>query len=645
MSDTSKSGRLLFPALAVLFAGLTLLAYREALLLPFFFDDLGIIPWMESKSLLELAGKPGGMSYYRPLTHVLWKLVALCSGGYHPFVHHAINLGTHFINGFLVAWLAVDLWPDGNRAFRGLAAGALFILFPFSYQAVPWVAALNHTLVTTLALGSIAAYRQACKNRAQKRRWWALALVLATLAPFCHESGLMLAPLALALELAFSPGRPLWSRVRRALWLFVPALAYLLLWSLVPRDGGALKAPHLETLFQNGVYFLQGLAFPLESLGRFGPLRQVDGLWSALLLGCVAAAGLLLLQRRWGDRRSAFPWLWVGLSVLPAWLMLPFDYVINGPRLLYLASAGVAWLWADGVVLITRPIRSFRWKQAAALTLLTVAIWPGFMFIRERMDLHRMGGEMIDQVTEQALLGAGDGEGATVFVNLPSWLARKENFYPLGHEGVQFWPGYVSARELVFANSQQWVEVEAVEFGNIVQEMPYWYGVSGQVVDWDGFSQRFWSSRMVYLADMQPNRIVVRPAGELLPDVEPAGLVASFGDQVYLESARAWRQDDGVLVEYIWRYEGTTTDLNIFVHGLDAEGNLIAQADGPAVGRMLPFWQWPAGRRVRDLRWLPGEGLAQVQTGLYDSCGERLSATDPFGERFPADAVPLLIEE
>lgn len=65
-------------------------------------------------------------------------------------------------------------------------------------------------------------------------------------------------------------------------------------------------------------------------------------------------------------------------------------------------------------------------------------------------------------------------------------------------------------------------------------------------------------------------------------------------------------------------------DLSVFVHLLDASGNVIAQADESApVYGLRPLTSWQAGEVVRDTYPLPdlGPRAASIQFGLYDQVG------------------------
>jgi hypothetical protein len=59
----------------------------------------------------------------------------------------------------------------------------------------------------------------------------------------------------------------------------------------------------------------------------------------------------------------------------------------------------------------------------------------------------------------------------------------------------------------------------------------------------------------------------------------------------------------------------------IFVHVLDASGNLVAQSDGAAYGGLYPVVDWLPGEIVRDERTIPlphANAAATLLVGLYD---------------------------
>jgi hypothetical protein len=94
-------------------------------------------------------------------------------------------------------------------------------------------------------------------------------------------------------------------------------------------------------------------------------------------------------------------------------------------------------------------------------------------------------------------------------------------------------------------------------------------------------------------------------------------------------------------VALTWR-AGEPTQADIFVHLVDAQGALVAQVDGPAMGGLLPTSTWQPGDCIHDVRTfdLPGDGRSlTVLAGLYDAQGRLPAYVD--GARAPDDAAPV----
>lgn len=97
-----------------------------------------------------------------------------------------------------------------------------------------------------------------------------------------------------------------------------------------------------------------------------------------------------------------------------------------------------------------------------------------------------------------------------------------------------------------------------------------------------------------------------------------------------------------------WRAVGPTrADLTVFVHLVDAEGQTVAQADGPPAGGAQPSSGWVPGEIVIDARMidLPADlapGAYRLHVGFYDPATlQRLGAGRPDGSLWPEGAVVL----
>lgn len=107
--------------------------------------------------------------------------------------------------------------------------------------------------------------------------------------------------------------------------------------------------------------------------------------------------------------------------------------------------------------------------------------------------------------------------------------------------------------------------------------------------------------------------------------------------------------EGGVLtVTLFWQSDGRLTDgYHVFVHLLDADGQMVAQHDGEPIGGERPTWDWRDREVIQDEHILviepgsPGDTYT-LSAGMYDVVtGVRLPAVGSSGERLPDDRVVL----
>jgi hypothetical protein len=640
-------------------AGVTLLAYGSALTLPFFFDDFVHIPFVDAHSLSEIWGTAGQLTYYRPLPFTIWKLMFAATGVHSQLLQHGFNLVLHAFNGLLVGWLAAELFANNARVEarpwhywpRAFLSAGLFLLFPFSYQAVPWAGSLAHLLVTNLILLSLSTYW--LMRRTGRRSWGALSLVLAFLAPFAHENGVLVGPLLAAILFTGSDyKRNARSHLKQVLLWTLPALIWLPIWWFAPKAGGGVGVVGLEAIMQNGAYFAQGVAYPLTWLGgRLRTVTEISDMGVTAVLGAVALLGAALIQ--WcsrAGRRSLLPWLWCLIAALPSILFLSFDYVINGPRLLMLLSVGAAWLWADVAIQAAGwmwPVGGRRrWlRLALVVAVLLVVLAQNLSFVRRRMRLHEMLGTTHKQAVSLAT-AANEAGSAAVFVNLPAWLAPGEITYALGHEGVQFWPHYAHPENLVQVNSGRPASLLMLRIQAIRPEMPYFYNLSGpSTSNWAEAAAL--GPAKVFVADYSPEGVVMRPAGTLRPplsEVQPLASYSTAENDSAITLLDAHVENDGakLQIDLTWQVNQIPPEqTTIFVHVVDEEGQLIAQLDGDPLGGSYPLSQWEPGTAAVDRRSIELDSSdVTILVGLYDRLtGERLPAVSAVGSIWPDGAA------
>lgn len=668
MNDSAKQP-LFWLLFAAACAAITYLIYGASLTLPFFFDDFVHYPFVEANNVTRIWLTTDELAYYRPLNFSLWRLTYDFFQRHDPFVDHAINLVLHASNGFMVGWLASRLWSlRGDRFpvvaseelhddwWRVYLSAVLFLLFPFSYQAVPWVGSLSHLLVTTLILLSVLCYVQ--MRRTRVRPWGLASLFFAFLAPFAHENGVLVMPFVVLVDLT-TPG--LSNRWRQAaktglVWT-LPLLVYIPIWISLPRlDGGGLFSNSFEGILQNTAYFLQGLFYPFNSLGGWlHYARRIHDMTAvALLSGLGLFVAVLIQLTHRATLRSLLPWLWTILASLPAILFLVFEYVINGPRLLMVASVGVAWLWADVLLLFSRGgergsiDRLFRVGTTMVFTFLLLA--QNVNFLRERMTMYEILGDGFKQVVAATAEANATGQEAIV-INFPSWLAPRQHTYALGHEGVLFWPDYVPPEIFMAVHTGDLGDLNFVKVDGIRPDLEsYYYGLTGPKPDWAMLSA---VPSQVLKTEYGAEELALTAVGSLgnhrqEQQTSLASFTASDAEStIQLLDAQVIPEEKGIRVDTLWQADDAPPQTTLFVHVIDAVGNLVAQTDGDPLGGSYPLDQWADGSRVLDSRSIAIEDFSGlgVRVGLYDRLsGMRLEAINTESEPYPDNAVPLVLE-
>jgi hypothetical protein len=373
----------------VLSALVTLAMYGRALRFSFFFDDVMDLAVTEEASFLDLLARQSPNSvYYRPIPYIIWKALYRITGEYNPVILHALPIIAHIVSG----WLLFLLLRRVTGSLWSVVPMLLFLLYPFSYQALEILGTLVHTLVTVQILAALLLWYDGRMLHSPLRLAAAGAFSIGAL--WTHEYGASILPLVVALELL------LWRRgttTRPTRWLTVPAVAtviYLLRYVTIDRP--ERESATASDAVQNAGFWLQGFAYPLtRQTGWLTEQIGGDALRLVLPLGLLGIGAALALYWRAGHARLAIGLLVIGGVVfLPAVMTLTYEYMQNGPRLLYVVSPAVATFWGLLPMLRWGNERVSRVWQVGVLALLGVTLAQSVLFIERRMEMLEYGTEL-----------------------------------------------------------------------------------------------------------------------------------------------------------------------------------------------------------------------------------------------------------
>jgi len=629
--------------LLALSLSLTFVAYGRILSFPFMFDDLIHLRWLQGRGVFEGWAFAKGLQHYRPLVLSIWAASARLFGAQNAWPLHLLSLLLHVGNACLVGWLAYQLTP---RAETAVAATVLFTTFPFSYQAIPSPGSQSKPLSTFLILLACLLYWQG-RSR-QSRPLVAASVVPAALAPFAYQAAVTIGGYILLMEfLLWRKGvidRPSpWS----ALFALIGPL-FVVIWALVPSSADPALFPGWEALWQSSIYFLQAMTWPLSLFAR--PIMAWTGLRDQTVTAMVAYPSfallvLLLLRRRHTEAIMASVTFFC-LGLIVQWVALPFQHVIDGPRMLYTASVGVALLWADLLTTARTAPRPRSIRVLAALALVAMMIWS-LAFIIERMDLCQIGLSVLSEASAKVV--QAPPKEVQLFINIPSWLVPRERGFALGHEGYLLLPSYtgVGLDDFVYINTGAKRDVWVGSLPNTRREWKALIGYYAPEGSREALTDQIRRAGRVWVLGYPGDSLEIVEAGSVraAPSAGETGedaLLAVFVEAVALDKiAPEWAETE-LTVDVDWRsLQVLNEPYTVFLHLYSDDGRLVAQADGLPLGGAWPLPLWEPGDIVRDVRHveLP-EGLAPgeytIGLGLYRSdTGQRAPAIDQHGDPLP----------
>jgi hypothetical protein len=614
----------------VVSAVLTLVCYGFVLRLPFFLDDLPIMTWLSRHSWVDIWVRSSENQFYRPLAFTIYKLGRLLPAGADRGFLHGVSLLIHWASAVLMMQV---LRVADRSAEEALVASILFIVFPFLFMAVPWITAMSHPLVTMLTLLAVFAALKAERDHAIG--WWGLSLLVTILAPLAHESGQVCAIMVGGIVLIRYGLR---SR-RRILFVVLGVLlnaGTMVLRRYIPGVGQpALDGA--QDAVENTMFFLHGLTYPVAPL--IGWLSREYGVQDFTLVGiataCLLATVVWLVLRRGDWRWAASALWWWAWAALPAGLSLRYRYLYTAPRLYTLAAAGTVMIWSGVILGVSRATKKVSLQRLVALLLVGLIAAQNVIFLRRQFRLF----SVLNSMYQEVLKAASNEENAPLgFVNLPKALAYPVRTFAMIQEGVLFAPPYSNIAEFIEVNGE-WRPADAVMYTPVLKETDFVFGFQGHWLDWEGMRRFALEHRTVWLAEWRDGHFSLHHVGSVEADATPPDnpLVRFEGGPV-IESAWVEGMGDGAwAVRIVWAAQAPT-DARIFVHVRDADGNLVAQADGPALGGMVPAWIWQPGDRITDIRHISPNGPPPytVQAGLFGADGRLPAYVD--GVRCAEDA-------
>lgn len=608
--------------------------YAPSLRFGFFNDDpTGHFRWMEGRSAVSLLTDASGHGYYRPVSFILWQILYTVLGRHDPFVLHLLNVLAHAGSAALVTWLAYHL--TGRLPYATLS-GMLFALYPFSYEAVPYVGSFVHPLGTSLVLLTLALY---CRWRRDGGRWtFVAAHITLTLATFTQENAVITPVLMLMLDAVVLGDRGTTRRASRlSLSFLAQPTVFAAAWLLVPKTVET-RVLDFSAMRANVLPFVQALVYPVAPLAHRHPVTLAIIALAALM------ALLVLASRARAAHLFCFGAVVWALAALPSVMILSHAYVLGSPRLFYLGSVGAAMIWALPALAFKsvgakRPVAEW----GVGLVVLALCHLPTAAYVRCELAYQGMAGE-IGRMMANAARSVTAQQDVT-FVNLPYFFSSRgagtecSSPYVFAPTGAVFIPPYADPSDFVRYNGGPDVSASGV---SVSAYQPGW-STYGDPISTQELRNRLLQSR-VFVFDLVGWRL-----WDLSATWQPGAAIgqarATFdGAQILeIESLAAGATE---VVTLTWQLVTPIQDRKVFVHVYDSGGQLAAQDDSLPASGLAPTLWWQAGDIITDTHAvavgsLP-PGAYRVTVGMYSSADSvRTAAYGPDDRRLRDDELTV----
>ena len=668
----------------------TLWVYASSLSYPFFWVDPIDIGLARDRSVWQIFTTSQGYLYYRPFAFVLWKLLAALQGEYNPFAFHLVHILTQIVNVWLMFALAKRVLRHTLAA--GMAA-LFFAWYPFSYQTVTWVISPQPQATLFMLLSAILYFdgrmnHQESRLQPESRRVilsllkpqlqhiggkiWLSVLMLALALPFQENAasfGFVIAALEMLivlqrprppapspdlkqhksgegeralppLRIGGEPGRG--SKVRWYPLLHIGiCVAFVALWVIIPKDPDSTIARFDQA---SGWYLLQGLLWPVA--GAVGPWRVwfpalSNPAWAPLII--VAPITLLLLfSAYWRGKRLPlffFGLIWYGVMVLPIWATRGFGYVSTSPRILYVAAGGAALIWAGLLTLDFRSTRFNLWWKAIGGILMAVILVQSALFLKSRETLHDQTMPAIWDVINSGQQAGSDAR--LLYINAPDQITPKWREFPVGFFRAVLTPVSVDLGQYVELQKGVRPQTQSLTVPSLahLEDYPYNVDMRGEAVDQAKLSAAIRNANQVFIAEYEPSGAVKLVEAGGLTTPQPGQSIATFDARLQLAEASLDR--DNRRLTLLWNcLAPLNPDETIFVHVLDAHGQLVTQADGAPLRELFPLSECRPGEQIHDIRslTLPTDAFT-IKAGVYNrATQQRLNAIDAQRQSIPDNA-------
>ncbi len=262
----------------------------------------------------------------------------------------------------------------------------------------------------------------------------------------------------------------------------------------------------------------------------------------------------------------------------------------------------------------------------------------------KQVQLYQAGSTLMTQIIEA---GQDKNGRRKLFLNVPDRFEYRHAFYPLGYWGMLLAPVSQDLGDFIWLASPFRPRTETRSLttrpliDKAIKASPFEVNTRGvEAYDQGKLMDSVMWADQTYVTDYHPDgALTLQSVGEIRAKptspaflARPKQVVGTIQNIATLINATVTWQPNIATISLTWQAiaPAQPTD-TIFVHLIDADGQVVAQADGDSLNGLIRPSAWQPGQLIIDqrqiqLNGIPTRGL-QVRVGMYSrESGQRYAA-------------------
>ncbi len=324
-----------------------------------------------------------------------------------PFGYHLTNFILHLINCFFVFWLFYILTRKPAVAF---ITSLLFAIHPMHVESVAWISERKDVLYSVFFLAAVICYYY-YRRQGRAGKYYYVSLIFFILALFSKAMAVTLPAVLLLVDYLLCRKKDKFVFIDKIPFFVLSSIFGIVAIRAQSMHGGIITEGQFNLLDKVGVgcycviFYIVKIIFPFNLSCLYPYIKIPNNFFSSVyffsLLACIILTLLVFYSGRY-TRKIVFGGGLFLAAISPVLQFVPIGYAIVADRYVYIASLGVFYIVAEGVIWVySKKVKHSRFLQAVMRLTAIILISVLVSATRERCNVWEDGIALWSDVLEK----------------------------------------------------------------------------------------------------------------------------------------------------------------------------------------------------------------------------------------------------